>query len=823
MVKNLMFLLVLLLPFVLSAQKESKSTEQFLEEIDQNVPQLLHDFSIPGAAIAIIEDGEIVLQKGYGFSDIEKGLQVDTKTGFNIGSISKTVAAWGIMKLVHEGKIDLDAPAENYLTRWHLPESAFDSDAVTIRRLLSHTAGLSLGSVSPGPPYDNLPTIEAWLSGENNGLGPVEIILEPGTKWEYSGGGYGVLQLIIEEVSGQTFEDYMQAQIIDPLGMTNSSFKIDEKIIAASASPYDNYGEKTDFELFTVQAGAGFHTTLEDFTRFAMASFYRHKDNSTYNSVLPTEIIQQMMEPVPPTNGGWRYGLGYQTVHPGNSQVFCGHSGTNNGWQANFRMDPASNDGFIVFTNGGSGDYICNLLFCEWYNWKTGESSWSDCYPKRSIGSKLKQEIDKKGIEDIAAAYVALKKDLTDEYDFSESQLNELGYYYMGRKELEKAIAIFKLNIEVFPNDYNVYDSYGEALLAQGAREEAIKYYKKSIQLNPGNENGIRVMNKLGISADDIIESISVAMDTQILTGYVGRYQTSTGEIVTIKKSEGHLAADMEEQKLNLVAQSATRFSVLGEGAIVTFFTAATGQKGLWARQRIWRKLPNASASADDNKGSAQHSIEQARSTGNFLIFRNKSSWNRLTDFENVLTEIGCNYEQRESSKMANLDLSAYDVIIIPGAQDSTYYNDYVSNVERFDEFVAKGGTLVLELNGADKNKSFILPLGITIAPHKAFENEIIESDHPIFFPLSGKRFIRARYTSNGYLQHVPDDALILAVEAEGTDTFKDRPTFIEYPYGEGQVIAASQCLHDRDSSGRGPLMESVISYALTKSWATED
>ena len=347
MIKNLFFFYALLTPFALSSQEESKSTAQFVSEIEEQIPQLLQDFSIPGAAIALIEDGEVVLQKGYGFADLEKGVKVSPKTGFNVGSISKSVAAWGIMKLVHEGKIELDAPAEKYLTRWHFPTSEFDSDGVTIKRLLSHTAGTSLHSVSAGPPYDNLPTLEEWLMGKNNGLGRVEIVLEPGSRYKYSGGGFGVLQLIIEEVTGQAFEEYMQAQILDPLGMTNSSYKIDDKIMGASATPYDKYGEVTDFELFTAQAGAGLHTTLEDFTRYAMASLYGHKENEKYNTVLPPNMIQYMMAPVL-ANGSWRYGIGYQTAYRGISFVFSGHAGSNDGWQANFRVDPASNDGFVV-------------------------------------------------------------------------------------------------------------------------------------------------------------------------------------------------------------------------------------------------------------------------------------------------------------------------------------------------------------------------------------------------------------------------------------------------------------------------------------------
>ncbi|MFT7604442.1 MAG: CubicO group peptidase (beta-lactamase class C family), partial [Saprospiraceae bacterium] len=274
MTKQLMLLYVFLLPFSLIGQKKSKDIAQFVNELDQKIPQLLNDFIVPGAAIAIIENGKIILQKGYGYSDIDKKIKVNNLTGFNIASISKTVAAWGVMKLVQEGKIDLDAPAEKYLNRWHLPKSKFDADEVTIRRLLSHTAGLSLHGYPGWSPSDILPTIEESLEGKNNGPGGVEIIMEPGTKWKYSGGGYSILQLIIEEVTGEKFEVYMQGEILNPLGMTNSSYTIDEKILNASSQEYDSFGEVIDFELFTAQAAAGLHTTIEDFTKFAQASLY---------------------------------------------------------------------------------------------------------------------------------------------------------------------------------------------------------------------------------------------------------------------------------------------------------------------------------------------------------------------------------------------------------------------------------------------------------------------------------------------------------------------------------------------------------------------
>ena len=574
MVKNLLVSFALMLSLALRAQEESESAKHFLEEIENEIPQLLQDFSIPGAAIAIIENGEIILQKGYGFADIEKGLKVNTKTGFNIGSISKTVAAWGVMKLVHEGKVELDAPAETYLSRWHLPKSEYDSDEVTIRRLLSHTAGLSLHGYPGWSPKDSLPSIEESLNGKNNGPGRVEIIHEPGTKWKYSGGGFTILQLIIEEVSGEKFEDYMQTKVLDPLGMRNSSYKIDDKILAASASEYDAYREAIDFELFTAQAAAGLHTNMEDFSRFALASLYAHKGHQKNNPVLPAEIVQQMMEPAPASNGG--YGLGYQIRTREKLNGLSGHGGANSGWHAIFRVDPISHDGFIVFTNGGAGYHLNNLVFCKWITWKTGESPWDGCKMKLSIANKMKQVIDRTGLDQLVAQYTELKKNQPDAYDFSENQLNQFGYYYLGRGELEKAIAIFKLNVEAFPNAYNVYDSYGEALLEKGNKEQAIENYRKSVKLNPGNENGIRVLKDLGVSVDDLILKVPIS-HLRFLAGiYTAIDETAEAYgdwEIAFEEVEGEFRGNDGDYQYKLIPVGENTFVNPDDGASLVFDT----------------------------------------------------------------------------------------------------------------------------------------------------------------------------------------------------------------------------------------------------------
>ncbi|MEO9802818.1 MAG: serine hydrolase [Reichenbachiella sp.] len=477
-----------------NAQLKPVSSDEYVSELDKKVSAWLDEFIVPGAALALIDNGKIILQKGYGYADIKNKVTVNGKTGFNIGSISKTVAAWGVLKLVEEGKIELDSPAENYLTRWHLPESEYDVNKVTVRRLLSHTAGLSLHGYPGWSPSDTLPTIEQSLSGKNNGPGDVRMIMEPGTKWKYSGGGYTILQLIIEEVTGQKFADYMQAEILNPLGMTNSSYTIDDKILSASSLEHNGYGEVIPFELFTAEAAAGLHTTIEDFVLFAMASLNVPNGLVADQSILEQSTIKLMTSPAPAANG--RYGLGYGIDSIQNSQaVLVGHGGANTGWHAYLRVNQQTGDGFAMITNGGSGHNVYRQAYCDWVNWKLGVSLGNRCI--KTITPLLINAIRREGIDAAIARYKKMKETKSEDYFFSEGALNNFGYELLRSNKVKEAIEIFKLNVEEYPESGNVYDSLGEAYMVDGNNELAIKNYEKSISLDPENTNGVEMLKKL--------------------------------------------------------------------------------------------------------------------------------------------------------------------------------------------------------------------------------------------------------------------------------------------------------------------------------------
>ena len=209
-----------------------------------------------------------------------------------------------------------------------------------------------------------------------------------------------------------------------------------------------------------------------------------------------------------------------------------------------------------------------------------------------------------------------------------------------------------------------------------------------------------------------------------------------------------------------------------------------------------------------------------AAGAAKILIFRNIPSWNRTPDFEDACRTLKLPCDVKKSSEMKNARLSDYRVIVVPGAQWQTpYYGDFSASLARFDAYVQAGGVLLLELNGAEQD-GITLPGGPSMVAHEGFDNVIVMTEHPAVAPLAARPHIHAELASHGYLEKVPSGALILATVSNGSGTAdKSKPTYVEYKYGKGRIIAACQCFHDRDESGRGPLMPAALSYAMGAKW----
>ena len=470
------------------------STGKLIDVFETLVPRILDDAGVPGAGVAVVHQGRIVYQRGFGYADKDKKQMVGDTTGFNIGSISKTVAAWGVMKLVEDGKLELDAPVSNYLTRWQLPKSEHNASGVTVRRLLSHTAGLSLHGYPGFGPEDTLPSLEESLSGKTNGAGSVELIMAPGTEWKYSGGGYTLAQLLVEEITGVPFARYMRESVLRPLGMKNSDYDLTAEILASSATCYDGWGNATANPRFTAQAAAGLHTTIADLARFAAAGLSGPAGARPGRGVLRPESIALMLAAAPATDG--EYGLGYAIDSLPDGSKSTGHGGANRGWHAYFTTVAKTGEGIVVTTNGDNGSAVHMQIRCAWTKWLTGSFPAGDrC--KKPVLLPVVRALSSGSGEQARDVYLHCKNNLADQYFFSENQLNRVGYQLLAHKRVADAIVIFQLNVSEYPDAFNTHDSLGEAYLLAGKRELSLASYRKSLELNPNNEHARQIIEKL--------------------------------------------------------------------------------------------------------------------------------------------------------------------------------------------------------------------------------------------------------------------------------------------------------------------------------------
>lgn len=328
--------------------------------IDSAAEKELASAGEPGLAVAAV-DGRKRWVEGYGRKDMAAGGAVDGATLFQVGSISKLLTAWGVMRLVDSGVVELDAPVNRYLKRWKLSSARFDADGATVHRLLSHTAGVNVPSISGVDLGDAVPDLIDELNGRGRGdEWKVRLVREPGTAFHYSGGGYMILQLLIEDVTGRPFDEYMRREVLLPLGMEHSWFGWNQSVARAVATPYSKDPKRNGrHRLFAGLAGAGLYTCAEDLADLIAAHFPGADGQPAGRGVVRPRTLASMMSPDPVAKS---YGMGYE-IYPGpNGATFVGHGGSNVGWKSNLLLARDLGVGFAVVTNSDEGTARAALL-----------------------------------------------------------------------------------------------------------------------------------------------------------------------------------------------------------------------------------------------------------------------------------------------------------------------------------------------------------------------------------------------------------------------------------------------------------------------------
>ena len=534
------------------------------ERIDAQV-STYHDYGLFNGVVLVAERGEPIYEKAFGEAVMEFDVAHTTDTRFRIGSVTKQFTAALVLQQVEEGTIDLDATISEYVPEY----PAAQGDVVTIHQLLAHTSGI--------PSYTGFPEIEEFKRDRFDPDSFIttfwdrELEFEPGSRWSYSNSGYYLLGVILERATGTPYDRLLRERILEPLGLDDTGYDHYAEVIENLALGYQRIGgayENADYLDTNLPYSAGMmYSTPRDLLEWDQALYGTgpFEDDSTRALYFaPHADVGQ---------GGMRYAYGWfvQPVTMGADTVRAiQHGGGIDGFTTAFWRFPDERRTIIVMDNTMSPETedIARALARILWGQDVEE-------PERPIADELARVIEGRGVEAAIARYRELRESEPDVWDFGESQLNSLGYRYLGRGEVETAIAIFELNVEMFPEAFNPWDSLAEAHMEARNREKAIEYYRKSLELNPGNENAKRMLReRLGVEVEDTAAEIP----NEVLERYVGSYELTPGLVLDVTLEDGTLYGQATGQpKVKLVPTSETEFVVQGVDARLVFESAADG------------------------------------------------------------------------------------------------------------------------------------------------------------------------------------------------------------------------------------------------------
>lgn len=390
---------------------------------EKTIDELLEHLKVPGISVAVIKDFEVHWEKGYGVADVETGAPVDHETMFQAASISKPVTAMAVLKAVQDELFTLDTDINEILTSWKLDVGEFHNNGpVTPRLLHSHTSGLGDGFGYPGyKPNGRIPTPIQTLDGEApSNTRCVFMERDPGTGYEYSGGGITVMQVALSDARRKPFPEIMQDNVLRPIGMQRSSFEqpIAEENAANAARGHGRDGQSmgAKWHVYPEMAAAGMWTTAGDLARFATEVQKSAMGKS--NRVLDRSLVNEMLSPV----GVGDFAVGFRITKEGEGWYFS-HGGGNWGFLCTLVAHKSKGYGLAIMTNSWSGGKLMEELghrIRRHYDWDSEASP----VPRGYDPIPERNEIDL--AEDILALYVGeykLREDFLIEITLEDGKL----------------------------------------------------------------------------------------------------------------------------------------------------------------------------------------------------------------------------------------------------------------------------------------------------------------------------------------------------------------------------------------------------------------
>ncbi|MEP6635437.1 MAG: serine hydrolase [Acidobacteriota bacterium] len=535
------------------AQDPAKSKAAKIAEVMMTA----NKYRLFNGSVLVAENGKVIYKKGLGLANMEWNIPNAPDTRFRLGSITKQFTATLVLQLVEQGRIKIDSKITDYL-----PDYRKDTGGkVTIHNLLTHTSGIPNYTGLPGfnevsrDPYSVEEFVKKYTSND--------LEFEPGSKFSYSNSGYFILGAIIEKVTGQRYEQVLKERILDPLGMKNSGYDHYANILERRAAGYqktpDGYVNAPYLDMSLPFAAGAIYSTVDDLYLWDQALYT--------DRVLSAHSKDLMFKPFLSDYAyGWNvtnasYGTGTERT------LQIRHDGGINGFSTIIVRFPEQKHLIVLLDNTAQGRSleqlyreITNVLYDQPYN-----------LPKMSVAEALFKTIGEKGIDAALAQYRDLKASKASAYDFSEPELNRLGYQLLQGKKIKEAVEIFKLNVAEYPQAFNTYDSLGEAYMAGGNTELAIQNYKKSLELNPQNAGAVAVLKRL--------ENKTAVVDTSAYDAYVGEYEVTPAFVVKVFKDGEKLMTQATNQPaFEMYPEGENNFFLKVVDAKVTFVKDDQGQ-----------------------------------------------------------------------------------------------------------------------------------------------------------------------------------------------------------------------------------------------------
>jgi CubicO group peptidase (beta-lactamase class C family) len=438
-------------------------------------------------AVLVGSHGKIVISEGYGYSDMLHGRRNSSRTVFDIGSITKQFTATAILKLEMEGKLSTDDKLSRFFT--NVPG---DKSDITVHQLLRHSSGLKS---NVGRDYDSIAKA-AFIDSVMKS--PLQFT--PGTAFSYSNIGYSLLAMIIEKVAGVPYEAFLYENLWRPAGMEETGYRrphFDGERIATGYFSDDRvWGKPTekswdaDGPYWHLKGNGGILSTAEDMFRWDQALgagkiLSKHAEAKMYRPKLRDGEDSLSY-----------YAYGWDVHRTGRNTMSLWHNGSNGIFYADFYRHIDEGATIIVLTNKSNGFQdagreISRTLFDPTYR---PVVPIADNEANRSFTDHVVALTIQEGFEAGARGLGERKPGV----NLLEGRVNNKGYELLGGGGVSQAVGLFKLNVQAFPTSANAYDSLGEAYLAAGDTTLAIEHYRKSLALDPANENAENVLKRLG-------------------------------------------------------------------------------------------------------------------------------------------------------------------------------------------------------------------------------------------------------------------------------------------------------------------------------------